>query len=484
MRLTPTGRHTAYRDPVVVGVDEAVKGGSGVGVSLLDGWLSWTLIVLGVASGIFLLARRERWWWLYVVPATVVVSAVLAWIIGNTVAKSILGQELKTQDMVWIAVALAGVLLAIASLFRTPVWRKPVAILAGLLVLAAAANQINKSYLEYPRLGDLFGPSDSGQAIPTLTSGSATTLPSGALVDSWTPTGANIPTDGGTVTTISLPGTISGFQPRESYVYLPPAYFADNAEPLPVLILMHGVPGGPGDWTLGDRVQGVMNAYAAQHNGIAPVVVMPDASGGQVTNPLCTDSNLGNVGTYLSKDLPNAIKSQLRVDPRPQSWAIGGFSYGGTCAFQMATSHPDVYPTFLDFSGEQEPTLGSHQDTVQQAFGGDENKFKAINPLDILTTKKFPNSAGWFIVGADDSVMMPGVKMLYTAAQAAGMNVQYWEVPDLGHDWGVPVAGLTHVMPWLGQRLGITDAATDASASPSVGAPASSPASPSATPTS
>ena len=69
--------------------------------------------------------------------------------------------------------------------------------------------------------------------------------------------------------------------------------------------------------TLGDRVQGVMNAYAAQHNGIAPVVVMPDASGGQVTNPLCTDSNLGNVGTYLSKDLPNAIKSQLRVDPRP-----------------------------------------------------------------------------------------------------------------------------------------------------------------------
>ena len=157
------------------------------------------------------------------------------------------------------------------------------------------------------RLGDLFGPSNSGEAIPTLTSGSVIALPSGSLADSWVPTGANIPADGGQVSTIALPGTISGFQPRESYVYLPPAYFADNAEPLPVLILMHGVPGGPGDWTLGDRVQGVLNAYAAEHNGIAPVVVMPDASGGQVSNPLCTDSNLGKVGTYLSQDVPNAI---------------------------------------------------------------------------------------------------------------------------------------------------------------------------------
>lgn len=439
-----------------------------MGVSLLDGALPWTLIVLGVAGGVFLLARRERWWWLYIVPATVVVSAVLAWILGNTVAMSVIGQDLTTSDIVWIGVGLAGLLLAAASLFRTPWWRKAVAILAGLLVLAMAGNQINKSYLEYPRLGDLFGPADTGDVIPSLTPGSTSALPSGALADSWTPTGANIPTDGGKVSTISLPGTSSGFQPRESYVYLPPAYFADDPEPLPVLILMHGIPGGPGDWTIGDRVQDVMNAYAAQHNGITPVVVMPDATGGQVSNPLCTDSNLGNVGTYLSKDVPDAIKAQLRVDPRPEKWAIGGFSYGGTCAFQMATAHPDIYPTFLDFSGEQEPTLGTHQDTVQQAFGGDEAKFRAINPLDILATKKFPDSAGWFIVGSDDGVMMPGVKKLYAAAQAAGMDVQYWEAPGLGHDWGVPVAGLTHVMPWLGQRVGITAAGTDPSASTAV----------------
>lgn len=453
-----------------------------MGVSLLDGWLPWTLIVLGVAGAGFLLARRERWWWLYVVPGTVVLSAVLAWILGNTVAKSVIGQDLTLSDQVWIAVALAGIILAIASLFRTPWWRKPVAILAGLLVVAMAGNQINKSYVEYPRLGDLFGPSTSDDALPARTSGSGSTLPTAPLAESWTPTGANIPTDGGKVTTIALPGTKSGFQPRESYVYLPPAYFADNPQPLPVLMLLHGVPGGPGDWNLGDRVKGVMDTYAADHNGIAPVVVMPDATGGQVDNPLCTDSNLGQVGTFLTQDVPDAVTSQLLVDPRPEHWAVGGFSYGGTCAFQLATRYPEIFPTFLNFAGEEEPTLGSHADTVQKAFSGDEAKFKAINPLDLLATHKYPDTAGWFIIGEEDTIEGPTFPKLFAAAQAAGMDVQYWQVPGLGHDWAVPVAGLTHVMPWLGQRMGITAAAgATPAASTSAGPPpsaSSTPASP------
>ena len=53
---------------------------------------------------------------------------------------------------------------------------------------------------------------------------------------------------------------------------------------------------------------------------------------------------------------------------------------------------------------------------------------------------------------------MPGMQKLYQAAQAAGMDVQYWEAPGLGHDWACRSPGLAHVMPWLGQRMGITAA--------------------------
>jgi len=434
-----------------------------LGVSLQTGWLPWTVIVLGLAGGTYLLCRRDRWWWLYLVPGVAAVSAVIAWILGRTVAESLIAQALTTSDIVWIAVGIAAVGLAIGFMFGTPWWRKILAVIAALAVLALAGNEINKSYSEFPRFGDLFGVSGDDQISgpPSIASSvpatSAAPKPTGPLSTVWTPTGPNIPADGhGRISQLDLPATQAGFEPRQAWVYYPPAYFADNTEPLPVLILLHGVPGGPGDWVTGDRLQGVMNDFAAKHNGIAPVVVMPDGTGGQLTNSLCTDSSLGKLDTYLSKDVPNSIRAQLKVDPDPKHWAIGGFSYGGTCAIQLVTNHPDVYSSFIDVSGDQEPTLGSRQQTVDTAFGGDESKFKAINPIDIMASKKFPGIAGRFIVGGDDTGSLAGQQAIYQAAKNAGMDVQFLQVPGVGHDWSLAVSGLTTAMPWLAQRLNIT----------------------------
>ena len=81
-----------------------------------------------------------------------------------------------------------------------------------------AGNEINKSYVEYPRLGDLLGVARDqwiSDPPPIVRLGDRA-CPRAPLADSWTPTGANIPADGGKVSTIALPGTMSGFQPRES----------------------------------------------------------------------------------------------------------------------------------------------------------------------------------------------------------------------------------------------------------------------------
>lgn len=431
-----------------------------MGASLQTGWLPWTVMVLGIVGGIYLLGRNERWWWIYVVPSVAIVSALAAYLIGTTVAEDLFAAPLKATDIIWIGVAIAAVGLCIGFMVKTVWWRKVVAVVAAIFVVAAAGNQINKSFSQFPTLGDLFGVSSDGQISgpPVVPTGPSTNpLPAGPLASAWTPTGPNIPEDGkGKVSQINIPGTASGYQPRESWVYYPPAYFAENLEPLPVLVLMHGQPGEPGDWLLGSRLQDVMDAYAAQHKGIAPVVVLPDVTGSQLGNPLCVDSSLGNIDTYLSVDVPNAIRSQLAVDPNPAHWAIGGFSYGGTCSLQMATNHPDIYPTFIDVSGELEPSLGDHQKTVSTAFGGDEAKFKAINPMDIMATKKFPNSAGWFVAGSEDPDFVASANKTYEAAKAAGMDVQLWIFPGGGHDWTTPVAALDHTLPWLGQRLNLT----------------------------
>lgn len=430
-----------------------------MGVSLVDGWLPILLSILGIAGGLYLIYRPKRWWWIWYLPASVVVAAIAGWIISTTVATDFFASDLPFLVGVWIAIAIAAPILAIGHLFGSRWPEKVIAIVAAVLVVAAAGNQVNIHFQQYPRLGDFLGVTSDAEISgpPRVADTTQPTEPTEPLTQAWRPTGANIPDDGlGKVSDIDLPGTVSGFEARPGKVYYPPAYFADNPMPLPVLIALVGQPGDPGDWFLGDRVQNIMNEFAQAHDGIAPIVVSPDPLGSLTANPLCADSSLGKVDTYLSKDVPDGIKKQLLVSADPRHWVVAGFSYGGTCAIQLATNHPDVYPNFVDISGELEPTLGSRQQTVDTAFGGDEAAFKAINPMDIMASKKFPNSAGWFIVGADDSQYGPQQQQVYQAAQAAGMNVQFWESPGTAHDWGTAVAGLSHVMPWMAQQMHLT----------------------------
>jgi S-formylglutathione hydrolase FrmB len=238
-------------------------------------------------------------------------------------------------------------------------------------------------------------------------------------------------------------------------LYLPPAYLSRPRAQLPVLVLLSGQPGSPDDWLDGGQLAQRMDAFAAAHDGLAPVVVMPDHLGDPLNNPLCMDSRLGNVATYLSVDVPAWVRDTLQVDPKPSGWAIGGFSNGGTCSLQMAVNAPDVYPTFVDISGEAEPTLGDHTATVQAAFGGDEAAFAAVNPLDVLRQKQFPGTAGYLVAGEQDTVYGPQAQRVFAACQAAGMDVQLHVKPG-GHTFEVWGPGLEEALPWLATRLGMT----------------------------
>jgi len=114
-----------------------------------------------------------------------------------------------------------------------------------------------------------------------------------------------------------------------------------------------------------------------------------------------------------------------------------------------------VYPTFLDISGQRAPTLGDHARTVAAAFGGNEAKFDAVNPLDVLARERFPRSHGVFVVGAADTEYKPPAEQVFAAARAAGMQVRYREVPG-GHDYQAWRQGLVGNLGWLGTRLGLT----------------------------
>ncbi len=429
-----------------------------MGISLISGWLPTVLLILGLVSALYLFIRPLRWWWVWVVPIVLVVSAIAAWVLGALVAPQMFADSLPLSVSLWIGLAVAAIGLAIGHMFASTWWDKVLSVVAAILVIATAGNQVNQHFQQYPTVGDLLGASTSDEiAGPPPVDPSSETLPPGPLTQTWKPTGPDIPADGmGKVSDITIPGTVSGFEARPGKVYYPPAYFAENPQPLPVLVLSSGQPGEPGEWFLTDRVPTIMDAFAAANNGIAPIVVVPDTLGSQLANPLCANTDRGNVDTYLATDVPAEIKKQLRVDPDTSHWVFGGFSYGGTCAIQLATNHPDVYPHFVDISGQLEPTFGTRQQTVDAAFNGNNAAFVAVNPMDLMAKNKYPASSGWFVVGSDDAEQKPEQQQLYQAAQQAGMDVQYWESPGTGHDWNTAVAGLQHTLPWIAQKGNLT----------------------------
>lgn len=204
------------------------------------------------------------------------------------------------------------------------------------------------------------------------------------------------------VTQVAIPATRSGFPARAAWVYVPPAYLTADRPLLPVVVLLGGQPGSPRDRVDGGQPAQRLDDWAEAHHGLAPVVVMPDGLGGEVANPLCLDSLLGQADGYLSVDVPAWISAHLQVDPDHAHWAVGGFSYGGTCALQLAVAHPTVWPTSVDASGQRAPTLGSDAETAQAAFG------------------------------ADAAAELPG-----------------------GHSWDVRGPALTGALPWLTQHVGL-----------------------------
>jgi S-formylglutathione hydrolase FrmB len=430
--------------------------------SLLSGPVPIGLRVIGGAAALWLVSRtvltpRPRSVKIAELTACLVIAAIVTVILDHLARRvwMLFPDRLDPAVYLFTGVAAFAVCTAvtrIGSERRVP--RGMLLVSAAAVVVAASANQVNAIYGVYPTSRDALGMAHYDDITLRDAHTDARLLPDVAPVESrWSPPKELAP--GGKLTSAPIPAPRSGFAARDAKIYLPPAYFTDPRPQLPVLVLLSGQPGGPQDWISAGKLVRIMNGFAAAHHGLAPLVVVADATGSRFADPLCLDSRRGNADTYLAKDVPAWIKAHLTVDPDPQDWAIAGVSYGGTCALQLATNHPDVYPTFLDISGSAEPTLGDRIRTLTETFGGDQAAFIRVNPLDLLRDRRYPSSAAGIVVGVADKDTQPDAQRVHAATSAAGMTSHYSEVPG-SHDWRAFSAALVRELPWLAQRIGLT----------------------------
>jgi S-formylglutathione hydrolase FrmB len=422
---------------------------------LIAGPLPTALSVVGALGGAVLMVRHARRWWLRQVPLAALGGAGVAALSGLLVAiLRPFPDLLPLRVLGWIAVFAGAAVLAWG--YRRAGWgRRAVAVCALVAVLGTCVMKVNAFYGYRPTIATALG-LPAGDQIDFAALPRSRPFLAGrsgrALADTWHGPG-DMP-GGGRVARVALPGLRSHFPARAAWLYLPPAYLASPRARLPVLVMIPGQPGGPRDWLLAGRLAEVMDAFAAAHGGLAPVVVVPDVTGSDLGNSLCLDSRLGSAETYLAVDVPAWAAANLQVDT--SRLAIGGFSFGGTCALQLALRRPAVYPTFLDISGQAQPSLGDQAGTVAAAFGGDTAAYQRVDPLDELRTNRYPGSAGLLVVGRADDVYRPQAEQVAAAARAAGMEITLDEVPG-EHSWAIASDALAAALPWIAGRTGLLD---------------------------
>jgi enterochelin esterase-like enzyme len=425
--------------------------------SLVTGWLPVVITIAGAGALIVLMASRRRRFWTRMVPivALACLGLVLLFDFLVEVVWSLFPDPLPVDNLVWGWVGLVGVGLAAARMASLSWWGRGGAVLAALVVVVVAAAQVNVSWGLYPTvhaaLDEFRAPVEGLPPSAGLVGPVVTPLKGKTLVESWQPP-PGMP-DKGTVSEVTIPGSFSHFIARRGFVYLPPAYTMTPRPLLPVIVLLAGQPGAADNWINWLQLPATMDAFARDHKGLAPVVVMPDDLGESVANPLCVDSPLGNVETYLARDVPTWIRSTLQAATDRKSWFIGGYSHGGTCSLQLAVRAPQIYGGFMDFSGQREPTLGNRRKTLDRAFGGSEAAFMRINPLDIMRHNKFPDTAGFMVAGTADGGYEQQ-REVFDACRTAGMDVQWLALPG-NHTPEVWRPSLARALPWVAARSGL-----------------------------
>ncbi|WP_207344116.1 alpha/beta hydrolase-fold protein [Arthrobacter sp. E3] len=448
-------------------------------LNLLNGPLPITFGLLGAVSLAYLLVRRSRRWWLFAAVsavASLLISYAASWAVIHVLfwwPEDLPSAVFLNVALILWALSLGGT-TALAGLrhrggpasgsraetgrsnrSRTSRRRRLLAVPTAAAILAVAGLQVNAAFGEFPTVGSLLAPPSAVSTAPPPVEqlAAAERFMITPVSQRWHARAGQ--PEKGTVLSVPIPGKKSGFKARDAIVYLPPAYHSAARPVLPVLVLVSGQPGSPESWLRSTALVADLNAYAAAHQGLAPLVVIPDPNGSEQGNTMCMDTSLGRADTYMATDVPAWIKTNLDADTNPAHWAVGGFSFGGTCSLQMVTRHPDTFETFMAISPEREPALASKRSvTVERAFHGDAAAFDALVPLTLLAQKSYPHIHGWFASGSGDATYSANVKVLQQAARKAGMTTQSVEFPG-GHSWSVASAAMPRGFNFMFPRLGL-----------------------------
>ncbi|WP_347976988.1 alpha/beta hydrolase-fold protein [Microbacterium sp. ProA8] len=149
---------------------------------------------------------------------------------------------------------------------------------------------------------------------------------------------------GGNLEVMTYQSTVAG-QQRNAYVWTPPGYDPDRAEPYPLFVLNHGGGQSWTDWVEVGRARQILDNLSLD-GAIEPmVVVMPN----------------GNVSNYPRELLENVVpvtEERYNVSSDPLDRALAGLSAGGARTVSVLKAHPGEFAWIGTFAAGFGGTAG------------------------------------------------------------------------------------------------------------------------------
>jgi enterochelin esterase-like enzyme len=233
-------------------------------------------------------------------------------------------------------------------------------------------------------------------------------------------------------------------------VYLPPSYRPGGPR-LPTLYLLHGTPGTPdGLFALGvpERLDSLIDA------GGAPAMIVVAPSGGpRAGSDTEWDDSIADArarwGTFVTRDLVNAIDTDYPTRHGRRSRAIAGISMGGYGAINLALGHSGTFGIAASWSGY----FVSNTPDVDGAVGS--ATWRARSPLlsvvHLAPALRRRPIATSFYSGRGDRFFGENVSFNKALTQL-GIPHRFRAVAG-GHDAAVWRAQMTTELSWIGQEF-------------------------------
>jgi enterochelin esterase-like enzyme len=241
-------------------------------------------------------------------------------------------------------------------------------------------------------------------------------------------------------------------------VYFPAAYFesAHASEKFPVIMFYTGYVGGLDvfQYTLGANL---ILDKAIEEKKIPPsLVVIPQQNPHLPADSECVNAVRGDQAeTYLALDVPDVVRSDLRVSTDRSKWALMGYSTGGFCAANMAIHHPEEFASVVSLSGYFHAVTDS---STGDLYKGDAPAKKANTPTQTVGLPRQLPLSFYLAASGGDREGMAGIKEFSPKIKAPDQLTKAM-AGKTGHNFATWKHAMPDAFAWLGKAFTETHAA-------------------------